>query len=109
MRSVLSFITALVIGATSAQAIILLPGKIEEPNRANKIIAEKYKGKKAFLDQHRKRIKQKFADLKTQKQSVASTPLGAPAALREENTIRSKGVATDGTMVPDGKAMQETR
>ncbi|MCC2680224.1 MAG: hypothetical protein K0R29_2800 [Pseudobdellovibrio sp.] len=109
MRAMMSFFTALVIGAASAHAIILLPGKIEEPVRANKIIEAKYKGKKAFLDKHRKRIKQKFAELKTQKQNVAGAPLGTPAALREENTVRSKGVATDGTMVPDGKAMQETR
>lgn len=109
MKSVVTIFMALFLGGVSAHAIILLPGKIEEPARANKIIGEKYSAKKAFLDQHRKRIKQKFADMKNAKQNVATGPLPTPAPLREEATIRGKGVATDGTMVPEGKAMQETR
>lgn len=107
MKSFITFLSAIFIGATSAQAIILLPGKIEEPKRADRIISEKFNAKKAFLDKHRKRIKQKYADLKNAKQSVAAVP-PAPTPLREETTIRSKGVATDGTMVPEGRALQDT-
>lgn len=106
MKPVITFLTALFIGAASAHAIILLPGKIEEPKRADRIISEKFKAKKAFLDKHRKRIKQKFVDLKNSKQNLAAVP-PAPTPLREDATIRSKGVATDGTMVPEGRALQE--
>lgn len=108
MKNMMTFLTAFFIAATS-NAVILLPGKIEEPNRANKIIAEKYKLKKAYLDKHRKRIKEKFATVKNGKPDVAAN-LATPAPLREEATIRSKGVAADGTMVPEqGKQFQETR
>lgn len=107
MRSVAIIFTVMLVGATSSHAVILLPGKIEEPKRADRIISEKFNAKKAFLDKHRKRIKQKFTEMKNAKQNVAAAP-AAPAPLRDESTMRSKGVATDGTMVPEGRALQET-
>lgn len=109
MRFLISLFMVFSIGAVS-HAVILLPGKIEEPVRANKIIAEKFQAKKVFLDKHRKRIKEKFSLMKKNQIHVVSAPQSLlPGAVPgREETVRSKGLATDGTIVPEqGKQLQE--
>lgn len=58
---VMIFIFTSVLFLQIAKAVIMLPGKIESPERAEAIISQKYQAKKALLEKNRQRIKEKFA------------------------------------------------
>ena len=64
-----------------ANAVILLPGKIENPVRADAIISEKYKAIKALLEKNRQKIREKFSQrtLQTSSKVLAVVPETASA------------------------------
>jgi hypothetical protein len=79
-----------------SNAVILLPGKIEEPLRADKILSQKYNLKKAQLAKRKKHFKEKHA---LKKQSKSKTVASAKKNIEE--TLESKNIKADGTPIAE--------
>jgi hypothetical protein len=97
----------LIFVTVSAQAVILVPGKIENPLRADKILTEKFKAKKMSIARYRKVLKEKYAaKKKAQARKVAS--LAAPS--NDDQQLQSKGIPSDGSQIREPlKPLQEVK
>lgn len=89
-----------------ANAVILVPGKIEDPKRADLIMAQKIKAKKDFLAKRKIHFKQQYA---LKKQQLATQKIAATAAAPTEG-VQSKEVNPDGTpIIEPTRQLQEVK
>ena len=89
--------TTLILLSFSANAVILVPGKIEEPKRADMLMGQKLKARKDFLAKRKDYFKEKHA---LKKQQIANQKIVSAASSSSEG-VQSKEVNPEGTPVAE--------
>jgi hypothetical protein len=107
MKILLSII--FILSSLTANAVILIPGKIENPLRADKILTEKYNSKKQSIARYRKALKERFAARKKAEADRLAALAKNPPNDDQQQTQSKRLQSESGQTIEPIKTLQDVR